>query len=57
MNTSKVALCVLTGLFLSIATISAHDERVKKSDLPSAVQKTADEYSSGATVRCPGAPA
>lgn len=57
MNTSKVALCVLTGLFLSIATISAHDERVKKSDLPSAVQKTADEYSSGATVRCPCAPA
>lgn len=52
MNKKKASICVSASLFFSIAAVSrAQEERVKKSDLPSAVQKTASEYSKGATVR------
>jgi hypothetical protein len=36
---------------LCAVTASAQDKQLKKSDLPAAVQKTADEQSKGATVR------
>jgi uncharacterized membrane protein YkoI len=52
MNTSTISICVMTGLFLSVTAFAQdHEKRLKKSDLPAEVQKTADEYSKGATVR------
>ena len=52
MNKSKLTICVMTGLFLSlVAFAQEHEKHLKKSDLPAEVQKTADEYSKGATVR------
>jgi hypothetical protein len=42
------ALCCLIGL---TGTAMSQEKPVKKADLPSAVQKTADEQSKGATVR------
>ena len=45
---AAVGLIVLCGASTSAA---AQDKRLKKSDLPAAVQKAADEQSKGATVR------
>jgi hypothetical protein len=36
---------------ISIGTVRAQENRLKKTDLPAVVQKTADEQSQGATVR------
>jgi hypothetical protein len=44
-----VSLLPLTLLF--VLGVSAQEKKIKKSDLPAAVQKTADEQSKGATVR------
>lgn len=48
-------ICLLLGVFAIIAAIAAEspaqEKQRKKSDLPSAVQKAADEASKGATVR------
>jgi uncharacterized membrane protein YkoI len=52
MNRSKASAWVLTALCFSLASLChAQEKSVKKSDLPVAVQKTADEQSKGATVR------
>jgi hypothetical protein len=52
MNKSKISICAMIGLFFPLAAIAQdHEKHVKKSDLPAEVQKTADEYSKGATVR------
>ena len=45
-----VSASFLLTLFLAVSA-SAQEKRLKKSDLPPAVQKTADEQSKGATVR------
>src|SRR5579864_5451401 len=42
---------VLSLTFLFAISLSAQEKRIKKSDLPAAVQKTADEQSKGATVK------
>lgn len=41
-----LAVCLLFTL-----SLAAQEKRIKKSDLPAAVQKTADEQSKGATVK------
>jgi hypothetical protein len=52
MNRSKASAWVLTALCFSFASLChAQEKSLKKSDLPAAVQKTADEQSKGATVR------
>ncbi len=45
-----VGVCLVTS-FLAVNDVAAKDKQLKKSDLPTAVQKTADEQSKGATVR------
>ncbi len=42
-------LCILVLGFA--AALSAQEKRIKKADLPSAVQKAADEQSKGAAIR------
>ena len=49
MKTLLVTLFVLAMCVMSIAVVK--DKMLKKSELPAAVQKTADEQSKGATVR------
>jgi hypothetical protein len=48
-------VCLLLGVFTIITAFAAEapaqEKRLKKTDLPGAVQKTADEVSKGATVR------
>ena len=52
MKFTRVLVCVMLALVLCLATnASAQEKKLKKSDLPAAVQKTADEQSKGATVR------
>ena len=52
MKFARVLVCVMFALILCLATnVSAEEKKLKKSDLPTAVQKTADEQSKGATVR------
>lgn len=52
MTRSSVAVWAVTTFCFSFASLChAQEKRVKKSDLPTAVQKTADEQSTGATVR------
>lgn len=51
MNTTRWAVVGLTVLCAAGTSAAAQDKRVKKSDLPAAVQKAADEQSRGATVR------
>lgn len=41
----------LIGLCMASTSAAAQEKRVKRSDLPAAVQKAADEQSKGATVR------
>ena len=52
MTKSRISICIMTGLFLSLGAFAQeHEKHLKKSALPAEVQKTADEYSKGATVR------
>lgn len=52
MTRKNLISSAMTVLFLSAASIApAQEVRIQKSDLPAAVQKTADEQSKGATVR------
>jgi uncharacterized membrane protein YkoI len=46
-----VLFLALAVLFLLSVSLSAQEKQIKKSDLPAAVQKTADEQSKGATVK------
>jgi uncharacterized membrane protein YkoI len=41
---------IIAQLFFLAGTIAAQEKQLKKSDLPAAVQKTADEQSKGATI-------
>jgi uncharacterized membrane protein YkoI len=52
MNKTKSPAWIVVGLCFSfVGTGQAQEKRLKKSALPAAVQKTADEQSKGATVR------
>jgi hypothetical protein len=52
MSRSKAFVWALTVFCFSLSSLChAQEKRLKKSDLPAAVQKTADEQSKGATVR------
>ena len=52
MTRSKVLVSTLVVVFLFFAANTLGQEKhIKRSDLPAAVQKTADEQSKGATVR------
>jgi uncharacterized membrane protein YkoI len=46
----RLASVCLTAALLAMANISIAEDQIKKSDLPPAVQKTADAQSTGATV-------
>lgn len=50
MESRKIAI-VLSCFFLSATALLASEKKIKKSDLPPAVQKTADKQSQGATVK------
>jgi uncharacterized membrane protein YkoI len=50
MTTSKLMVIVALGIVFT-AAVSAQEKKLKKSDLPPAVQKTADAESKGATVK------
>jgi hypothetical protein len=50
MRTSKLVVIVALGMVFT-AAVSAQEKKLKKSDLPAAVQKTADEQSKGAVVK------
>lgn len=51
MRTTRWAVVGLIALCAVSTSAAAQDKRLKKSDLPAAVQKAADEQSRGATVR------
>ena len=52
MNTKKTLVFSLVTIVVIFSTaLAAQDKKLKKSDLPAAVQKSADEVSKGATVR------
>lgn len=51
MNTRRWAVPTLIALCVAGTSAAAQEKRLKKSDLPAAVQKAADEQSKGATVR------
>lgn len=53
MRTTKFLLTGFWALsmLLLVVSVSAGEKKIKKSDLPPAVQKTADEQSRGATVK------
>src|SRR5947209_12710424 len=44
-------IIICSCLFLAATSLAAAEKKIKKSDLPAAVQKTADEQSQGATVK------
>lgn len=48
----KLAICTMLvlGLLFTVGKLAAKEKQLKKSDLPAAVQSTADEQSKGATV-------
>jgi uncharacterized membrane protein YkoI len=50
MTKIKFASLVVLALLFAVA-VCAQEKKIKKSDLPAAVQKTADEQSKGATVK------
>jgi len=52
-TTMKLAGSIALALLFALGA-SAQEKKVKKSDLPAAVQKTADEQSKGATVKSYG---
>src|SRR5215831_9421585 len=49
--TKAILAGVSAMIMLSLMDASAQEKKLKKSDLPPAVQKTADEQSKGATVK------
>jgi hypothetical protein len=51
MSIRRWSVCAFVLSCAMAAQASAQEKRLKRSDLPPAVQKTADEQSSGATVR------
>ncbi len=51
MRRSKSAVTALVVAMIFAASAFGQEKRIKKSDLPAAVQKTADEQAKGATVR------
>lgn len=51
MNTKHWAVVAIVALSAAGSSASAQDKRLKKSDLPAAVQKASDEQAKGATVR------
>ena len=51
MSTKRWAVVGLITLCAATASAAAQEKRLKKSDLPAAVQKAADEQTKGATVR------
>ncbi len=52
MTRISLLLCAMIALvFLWGTTARAQEKKLKKSDLPAAVQKTADEQTKGATIR------
>ena len=50
-QTKKIASALAVAALVCMASAQGQEKHVKKSDLPAAVQKTADEQSKGATVR------
>jgi hypothetical protein len=50
-QTKKIAWALVVATLVCVASAQGQEKRVKKSDLPAAVQKAADEQSKGATVR------
>jgi uncharacterized membrane protein YkoI len=50
MNTKRVVALVASGLLLA-GTASAQEKKIKRSDLPPAVEKTVAVQSAGATIR------
>lgn len=48
---SLVLSTIVFSVLVPVSLVPAQEMRVSKSDLPAAVQKTADEQSKGATVR------
>ena len=51
MDTKHWAVVTMVALSAAGSSASAQDKRLKRSDLPAAVQKAADEQTKGATVR------
>jgi hypothetical protein len=51
MNRSRFVVSAALAATLFLRPTLAQDKQIQKSDLPAAVQKTADEQSKGATVR------
>jgi hypothetical protein len=51
LRSMSTAVAALAVAMIFVASASAQEKRIKKSDLPAAVQKTADEQAKGATVR------
>src|SRR5215469_14164443 len=51
MKHTKLKVTALVALGILGAIVSAQEKKLKKSDLPAAVQKTAGEQSQGATVK------
>jgi hypothetical protein len=50
-RTAQIMFSVFTLSLFCVASISAEEKRIQKSDLPPAVQRAADEQSKGATVK------
>jgi hypothetical protein len=50
LRSKSTAVAVLAVAMVFAASASAQEKRIKKSDLPAAVQKSADEQAKGATV-------
>jgi len=46
----STSITIIAGLFIA-GTCSAQEKRIKRSDLPAAVEKTVGEVSKGATIR------
>jgi len=53
MTTSRVTICVVVGTLLlsGLASAQDHEKKVKRSDLPAAVEKAVVEQSQGSTIR------
>ena len=47
----KFAMVIFAGLLLLVMSAAAQEKKIRKSDLPPAVQKAADEQSKGAAVK------
>jgi hypothetical protein len=51
MNRNRIAVLIALAVTLFVLPALAQEKKLQKSDLPPAVQKTADEQSKGATVK------